>query len=411
MGVPSPVRTPASLRCAKVEAVDSRGLGQGDRKSSALAQVRSAKLMWEGMDFALQALQAQDFALLVCTLAGGPGVAWNLAAACKAFHQAVCEAWGDLVRRFPCRLYVVGGLDNGFRAVDTAWRYDPTLGHWEALPPLAAPTAGPCVAVGAGRVYVLGGEFSGRALNDAQRFDPWVGRWEHLPPLNQGRIRAAAVSAGGYLYVIGGLDGSRPLRHVERFNPLTHSWEELPPLHKPRYACAAAVHGNKIIAFGGELTDAGLLASCERYDPETNEWELLPAVKSPVCGAAVAITGAGRTAYSLGGLGLSGQALGVSETIQLGAMLGSGPRNMTDEDRKALQQALPSWAPMPPMTTPRHLASAAAFRGGCVAVGGKGATFDAITDVELFDPEVGTWEVLPSLPFPRLRAGVVGGRL
>mmetsp|Transcript_58859 Transcript_58859/g.151354 ORF Transcript_58859/g.151354 Transcript_58859/m.151354 type:complete len:393 (-) Transcript_58859:77-1255(-) len=392
MGVPSPVRTPTSLRVGNFE---------GDRKSSALAQVKPTKLVWEGMDFALQALQAQDFALLVCTFLGGPGVAWSLAAACKAFHQAVEEAWGDLVRRFPCRLYVVGGLDNGFRAVDTAWRYDPTQGMWEALPPLEAPTAGPCVAVGAGRVYVLGGENSGRALSDAQRFDPWMGCWEKLPPMTQGRIRSAAVSSGGYLYVLGGLDGSKPLNTAERFNPLTQTWEALPPMNRPRYACAAAVQGSKIVAFGGELTEAGLHASCERYDPETNEWELLPAVRAPVCGAAVAITGACRSAYNLGGLGLSGQALGVAEQLPLMSMLEEG----------ADQKALPNWHPIAPMPTPRHLASAAAFRGGCVAVGGKGATFDAVTDVELYDPDVGAWEVLPSLPYPRLRAGVAGGRL
>lgn len=396
MGVPtSPLRTPASLRSP---------LNQGDCKSSSLVQVPAQKLWREGMGHALQALQAQDFALLVCTMAGGPSVSNNLAAVCKAFYQAVNEAWGDLVRRFPCRLYVVGGLDNGFKAVDTAWRFDPRQGLWEALPPLAAPTAGPCVAVGSGQVYVLGGECNGRALDDAQRFDPWQGSWETLPPMTCGRIRSAAVSLGGYLYVLGGLDGSKPLDKAERFNPVTCSWEALPPMHRPRYACAAAVKGGKVIAFGGELTENGLTASSERYDPATNTWELLPAVRAPLCGASVAIMGSGSSAYTIGGLGLSGQALGVAEVLPIGTMVGS------DEDVSALQQALPSWSPLPPMPTPRHLASVAPYRGGCVAVGGKGPTFDAIVDVELYNPEAGTWEVLPSLPMPRLRAGIVGGR-
>jgi len=54
-------------------------------------------------------------------------------------HEAVCKAWGDLTRRFPCRLYVVGGLDSGFQPASAVYRLDPALGEWECLPPLAAP--------------------------------------------------------------------------------------------------------------------------------------------------------------------------------------------------------------------------------------------------------------------------------
>merc|ERR550534_2125411 len=143
-----------------------------------------------------------------------------LASVCKALHQAVDEAWGDLKRRFPCRLYVVGGLNSGFCEVDTAWRLNPQHGAWEVLPPVPTRRAGAAAAVAGGKLYVLGGEASGHALRDVQRFDPVLGRWEAVAPMLAGRIRAA-VCCGGYVYVLGGLDGSRPLRSAERFDPRT----------------------------------------------------------------------------------------------------------------------------------------------------------------------------------------------
>jgi hypothetical protein len=229
--------------------------------------------------------------------------------------------------------------------------------------------------------------------------------------MSTGRIRAAAVFCGGYLYVLGGLDGSKPLRTAERYDPLTRTWKELPEMHRPRYACTAAVQGNRILAFGGELTDAGNVASIERFDPEAGIWELLPAVRAPCCGAAVALGTSSRAAFTLGGLGLSGQALGMAERLTLDELLEQGG-STGDADGQAKQfDMMPSWGPLPAMPTPRHLASAASFRGGAVAVGGKGPTFEAVSSVELFNPEMWAWEVLPPLPSPRFRAAVVGGRL
>lgn len=313
------------------------------------------------------------------------------------------------MRRFPCRLYVVGGLDGSYRAVGTVDRFDPLTDSWESLPALSAPRAGPCAAVSAGRLYVLGGEFNGRALCDAQRFDPWLGRWEDLPSMTVGRIRAAAISCGGYLYVIGGLDGSRPLNSVERYDPLSRTWLTLPPMQRARYTCVAAAQGHCVYAFGGELADAGTIATVERFDPTVGQWELLSTtVKAPRCGAAVTIGLSGRSAFTMGGLGLSGQALGVADRVSFDLSL-SAP--LDGANAAAGEEEPLSWDALPPMNTPRHLATAATFRGGAVAVGGKGATFEATRDVELFDPDSWAWEVLPPLPSPRLRAAAVSGRL
>lgn len=186
-------------------------------------------------------------------------------------------------------------------------------------------------------------------------------------------------------------------------------------MHCPRYACAGAAHPRGcVVAFGGELTDAGLSASMERYNPEISAWELLPAVRAPSCGSVMALTAAGRTAFTVGGLGLSGQALPVAEQLALGPALAAAAQKANEgrrDDGQASQIQLPNWGPVPPMQTPRHLASAAGFGSGVVVVGGKGPTFEAVNNVEVFDPDTMAWESLPPLPSPRLRAAVVSGRL
>jgi len=333
----------------------------------------------------------------------------RLAAVCKAFGQAVGEAWAEILWRFPRRLYVVGGLNLDFAEVDSVWRLDLTLSAWESLPPLPVRCAGPAAAIADGKLFVLGGEASGHALNAVHAYDPALGRWEAKPSMLDGRIRASAVYCGGFLYVMGGLDGSRPLRTAERFDPRTNKWEHITQMHRPRYACASSAqpHG-LVLAFGGELTDAGLTASLEIYDPEASTWELLPAVRAPSCGAAIALTESGKKAFTFGGLGLSGQALPLAEQLHLGGAL----EMATDEKDRPQGSAFvpPSWSQAPPMPTPRHLASVTGFGAGAVAVGGKGPTFEAVRNVELFDPEAGVWESLPPLPEARLRAAVVSGR-
>jgi hypothetical protein len=176
----------------------------------------------------------------------------------------------------------------------------------------------------------------------------------------------------------------------------------MPDMTRPRYAGIASTQAQWIFAIGGELTDAGMKASIERYDRKMGLWELLPSVQQPCCGAALTLAASGRAALTFGGLSLSGQALSVSKQLPLDGLL--NPNSEDDEDG-------PRWSCLPPMPTARHLASLASYRGGAVAVGGKGSKFEAVCSVEFFDPEQWNWEVLPPLPSPRLRAAVVGGRL
>lgn len=377
MGIPSPVRSGARHELQELE------------------QLHAVKD--ENVDMSLAVpLRHVSVAFLLCKFAGGLPAARVLAASCKAFHAV------NLQDAFPSRLYVVGGLDRDYAAVDTAERYDPLTGSWESLPQLKSARAGSSAVALAGRLYIIGGEVSGHALSDVQRFDPWLGCWQTLPSMHQGRIRAATTCGDGCIFVLGGLDGKRPLNSAEFFNARTLAWQDMPAMVHPRYAGIASTQSRWIFAIGGELTHAGAKASIERYDRETGLWELLPCVPQPHFGAAMTLL-ASDVALTFGGLSLSGQALNVTKQIALEALMTSN----SEEDETVSRR----WTSLPPMPTPRHLVSATSYCGGAVAIGGKGPTFDVMRSVEFFNPESGHWEVLPSLPSPRLRAAVVGGRL
>lgn len=410
--------------------------------------------------------EALHMALSVCAFAGGPPVARHLAATSRALFFAIREAWGDIARQFPCRLYVMGGIDNAFRPLESVLRFDPSQGSWETLPPFPTARAGPAAVVFAGRVYVFGGEAGGRALQCAYRFDPCIGCWERLPPMQEGRIRAGAVVCGEYVYALGGLDGAQLLSSAERFCPSAQQWEALPAMQRARYACAAAVYNGSVFAFGGDATKLGAYASTERFNPNAFMWELLPLVNSPPCKSTIIATSG--AVFALGGVGLNGQSLAAFERVGLRTVLASNPCNedLTDTstadasttgesgdssgesaprgchsqggaDEKvgrrsgttttgssngeklhvAKNEALdapwtpPPWEPLPPMQSARHLTSVAMVEKSVIVFGGKGPSYEAMSQVEVYDQRAGRWQVLPPMPDARIRAAVVGGRL
>jgi len=378
MSIPSPVRSGARLAMQEFQ------------------QTCAAK-----NEHAVDNIEA-SMAIPMCMFAGGPVAARVVAAVSRAFNTAICKGYRVLQDAFDSRLYVVGGLDSNYSAVDTADRFDPWTNSWEPLPPLKSARAGSSAVTAAGRLYIIGGEACGHALKDVQRFDPWLNRWESLPSMHHGRIRAAAADGGGCVFVLGGLDGTRPLTSVECLDTHKLAWQDMPDMTRPRYAGIARAQAQWIFAIGGELTDAGMKASIECYNRKMGLWELLPSVQQPCCGAALTLAFSGRAALTFGGLSLSGQALSVSKQLPLDGLLTSNSED--DEDA-------PRWSCLPPMSTARHLASSASYRGGAVAVGGKGSKFEAVRSVEFFNPDNWNWEALPPLPSPRLRAAVVGGRL
>ena len=89
------------------------------------------------------------------------------------------------------KLYVAGGRGAGYDRLSSVERYDPALGAWEAVAPMAAARSGVGVAVLDGKLYAVGGEGvedeedeeeEDGPVNRVERFDPSTNAWEEVAP-------------------------------------------------------------------------------------------------------------------------------------------------------------------------------------------------------------------------------------
>lgn len=134
----------------------------------------------------------------------------------------------------------------------------------------------------------------------------------------------------------------------------------------------------------------------ERYNPWTDERQLLPAVPTARCrSAAAALEG---SIYSIGGYAFNSSA-DKGHLIPLG----------TVECYDPLQNI---WKDVAPLCVPRFMCKAIAAGGSIYAVAGsfdQAASYfvDGQPSVERYDPAVGTWSLVASMPLKRCTVDVM----
>ncbi|KAL0970095.1 hypothetical protein UPYG_G00237080 [Umbra pygmaea] len=155
----------------------------------------------------------------------------------------------DLSCRIPSQsLWFVNSLRNYTGIVkNVEWKL---LGEMPTIPRL-----GHEVAVLAGKLYVVGGQYyPGRVfvLNLACRYDPLQNSWEPLAEMQRKRCNFAMVVQDHMLYVIGGdTDAETNLDSVECYCPKTDSWSFAQPLDMTLSCHAATMLDDKIFISGG----------------------------------------------------------------------------------------------------------------------------------------------------------------
>ncbi|CAJ1427521.1 unnamed protein product [Effrenium voratum] len=145
-------------------------------------------------------------------------------------------------------IYLMGGMDSGYRCLACAWRLSWPLDAWRPLPPLRRERSECAAAAANGRaVVVAGGVANGwTTLGSAERYDPSIGQWEELSPMRSIRRELAAISHEGQVYVLGGVSfGGRCTAKVECL--CDGEWQEVTALHDPRCGLGAAAEGPKLI--------------------------------------------------------------------------------------------------------------------------------------------------------------------
>jgi N-acetylneuraminic acid mutarotase len=270
------------------------------------------------------------------------------------------------------KLYVFCGLAPGWKPKALVYEYDPATNAWTQKKPMQLPSHHVAFAVFNGKIYAFGGftlPDSGppawRSLDNAWEYDPAADTWKALAPMPTKRGAAGAAVVNGKIYVTGGANslpgasetGIHPTRAhnvlatVEEYDPATNAWRERRPLLVARNHHAVAAVGDKLYAIGGRIGSA---------------------------------------------------------------FISSGSNNI--DLVEMYDPAADTWTPRERMPTPRSAIGAAVYNGRILVPGGEVQDrryLAAFKAVEVYDPAVNRWQILPSMPHSRhgLAIGVIGDRL
>lgn len=187
------------------------------------------------------------------------------------------------------RLLAIGGNDGvGGEAEEpspSVWGLDPGHGKWEMLAPLPAPRAAHAVAVGAGRLYIVGGV--GPDPRPTLAYDPMTDRWEKRAPIPTERDHLGGAFVAGELVAVAGRTGDRERNVVESYDPERDAWKTFPPLSIARHGLCVAGIGSTVYAVGGETFGAQerTYATLEALDHGATAWRTLPPMPTARHGA------------------------------------------------------------------------------------------------------------------------------
>lgn len=288
---------------------------------------------------------------------------------------------------------------------------------WEMLSPIPrGPQQEESIATIGTDMYILGGinlvptnATSVPSIKYMQVYSTTTDTWRNASDIPETLNHANMASLNGRLYVLGFITGdgvNYPVARSYVYTPESDSWATLPsmPCGTERGASAVGVWGDNIVVAGGlnftnflngEQTTVALTSM---FNTRTMQWDTafpdLPDAGRDHCGGVVL----NNTFYVVGGR-VSG------EKNVRGTVLAM---DMSASSREWVQMA-------GQMPTPRGSHSTALLDGHIYTFGGEGnpvgnGIFD---NVEVYDVESDTWEVLPPMPGPRhgTATAVVDGRI
>ncbi len=248
--------------------------------------------------------------------------------------------------------------------------------------------------------------------------------WTSVPAMGTARTRAAGAVLDGRLYVIGGEDAAgTPLGTVEVYDPAT-GWASVASLAEPRTDAAAAVYDGEIVVVGGRAEDGEPSDKAEVYNAERDRWESFDGLEEGREGLGAAVVNGGL--YAFGGAGVGGVLLATMEAY--GERWGryeewtlSPPRarfgSASVGDALILAGGYSTFGPVsrvdryvPYQSGTMELASLPEARGALAlaagpgvvfAVGGRDASDQVRSNVDVLPLAGGEWQALEPLPQPR----------
>ncbi|MCB9643902.1 MAG: kelch repeat-containing protein [Myxococcales bacterium] len=218
--------------------------------------------------------------------------AWSVGAKLPfAMHHVNAAVVGD-------KIYVLGALLQSFLETDGIYVYDPAKDTWtpDGTMPQGKARGASGVGVIDGKIYVAGGFRGFKAVADFSVYDPTTKTWADLPSLTQVRDHMAVGVVGGIFYLAGGRDTQISSHNASfsSFDPSVGRWVDLPDMPTSRGGTAAAVCAGRLYIFGGEgnpNATSQVFDQIEVYDPALGAWFSLPPMKTPRHGTAAVTLG------------------------------------------------------------------------------------------------------------------------
>ena len=231
-------------------------------------------------------------------------------------------------------------------------------------------------------------------LDSNTAFDPLGSNtWAIKAPMPTGRAGAATAATSDKVYVIGGevVDSCTTVPVVEAYDPVTDQWiTGLSPLPAPnRWRPSAGTLDGVIYVLGGEST-------------------------GDLCGDVLDLV----QAYDPVADSWSDKASILTPRLQIGAGVDpinhllyavggstAGPEFQALKNVEVYDPTTDTWTPKHDLNTARGFPAVAVIGGKVYAIGGQDSRHTTINTVEVYDPLTDTWTTTPSLiPFPRLNS-------
>ena len=339
------------------------------------------------------------------------------------------RAWHAMVVLPSGKALVLGGFDvmkadSTVECTASAELYDPALGIWRALPPMAAARCdASAVVLDDGRVLVAGGSartvlgthfgytgyhFDGQ--RSAELFDPATETWApaasmHYPrdpswycqPLAQ-KLLDGRVLMPGLWWSIG---EERQGPETELYDPASDTWEVVGSMPEPVQGMAMRLPGGQVLHVGGQTYSTPLATRLVAlYEPSTRAWRTLAPLAAPVVQHTLAVLGNGKLLL-VGGCPSTD--FPCTAPVPLAGRL--------------FDPATETWTDTAPARYPRVAAGSVTLPSGralVVAGNVQSVRSDGRTDpylspaAELYDPWTDTWSVTPVMPHYLNEPGALG---